>query len=259
MNTKIIDFHTHPFISPNENICAHKDIIAMDKAYSLSVFDSLGISKFCGSVITKAQDGETLWDNVKKDNDLALELKKFYGDRYVLGFHVHPNYLENSIKEIDRMHALGHNLVGELVPYYHGWNSYQEKNFEDIVDYASQKGMVISLHTMDDEGLDNLVKRHKNAIIVGAHPGEYQGIARHIERAKLSDNYYIDLSGTGVFRYGAIKKLISGFGAHRVIYGSDYPTCSPACILGAITLESSITQSEKECILYKNAKDILKL
>ena len=260
MKHDIIDFHTHPFIFPCDNICAHKQSVKMDKDFTLELFNDLGVKTFCGSVVTSRslQKGTTL-EVLENNNQTAFELANYYKGAYYPGIHIHPDYVEFSIKAIDKAKSLGYNLIGELVPYFHGWSSYDSSALDEIVDYASEKGMVISLHTQDDKGLDNLVKRHKNAVIVGAHPGEFDGIDRHIERAKLSDNYYIDLSGTGVHRFGAIQTLINGFGAERVLYGSDYPTCNPNAFLYAVLNDKLIKDSDKELILYKNAKRILNI
>ena len=45
---EIIDFHTHPFIHENNNICSHADYCNMSAEQTLGVLDRLGISVFCG-------------------------------------------------------------------------------------------------------------------------------------------------------------------------------------------------------------------
>ena len=68
----------------------------------------LNISKFCGSAISCAHkkeyfDGDNEWVRVSTQNQLALELQKYYKGRYIPGFHIHPDYVEESIKEIDKI------------------------------------------------------------------------------------------------------------------------------------------------------------
>lgn len=257
MDFEIIDFHTHPFIVNEDNICAHKDVVAMDKDYTLKLMQSLGVSKFCGSVITTGR--HYTFEELKANNDTALELRDYYGGAYIPGFHVHPKFLDESIKEIDRMNEKGVKLVGELVPYFHGYSSYDEVGVDEIIEYATEKDMIISFHSMGQDEMDNMVKRHKKTTFVAAHPGEYVELIRHLERAKMSENYYLDLSGYGIFRYGMLKKAISAMGAERILYGSDYPTCNPAMYLYGVLKDDLVTDTEKELILSKNAKRLLKI
>ena len=80
-------------------------------------------SKICGSVIStiKPENGDR-WAQVKEHNDQALALKELYGDFYVPGFHVHPDFLEQSLEEMYRMQNAGVHLIGELVPYIDEWS-----------------------------------------------------------------------------------------------------------------------------------------
>ena len=104
-----------------------------------------------------------------------------------------------------------------------------------------------------------MVKRHKNVTFVAAHPGEFNDVTFHVQLAKECENYHIDISGTGVFRLGAIQTLVNGFGIERVLYGSDYPTCNPAMFIGAVCNDTILSNSQKEYILSKNAKRLLNI
>lgn len=261
MKFEIIDFHTHPFETSEQNICKYKENCNMSIDNTVSTLQNLGITTICGSVVSTQpkRDNESEWDKVKRLNDSALNLKMRYGKFYVPGFHVHPDFLEESIKEIDRMASLGVNLIGELVPYLNGWKSYDTENLHTIIDYATEKGMLVSLHTSNSDDMDRFVSAHPDTIIVGAHPDEYPTLIRHIERMKKHKNYYLDLSGTGLFRYGMLRKTIDEVGAKRILFGTDYPTCSPAMQVGALLLDELITDEERELILSKNAKRLLNI
>jgi predicted TIM-barrel fold metal-dependent hydrolase len=56
-----------------------------------------------------------------------------------------------------------------------------------------------------------------------------------------------------------LRRGIDTVGAHRFIFGSDFPTCNPAMFLGGILLDSTIKDEEKELILSKNIKRLLKI
>ena len=54
MSFEIIDFHTHPFLRPENNICSHQCVCNLQSGDILDEMRALGVSKFCGSVIAKA-------------------------------------------------------------------------------------------------------------------------------------------------------------------------------------------------------------
>lgn len=259
MSFEIIDFHTHPFLDPKDNICAHRNFCNMSVEDTAELLAGVGISKFCGSVLRPgSRDGETPWDKICEANGIALQLRDAYGGMYIPGFHVHPDYIEESIAEIRRMSALGVRLIGEIVPsYFGGWGDYACEGFSILLDEAEKHNMVVNLHTTGNTAMDELVKRHPNLVVVGAHPGEYDTLLRHVERIKMSDNYYIDLSGTGVTRYGALKRLVDMVGADRLIFGTDFPACNPAMWVASVLGDRLLTDDQKEKILSLNAKRLL--
>ena len=259
---EIIDFHTHPFIKEKNNICAHRAYCQMSAEQTLSTFDGLGIGRFCGSVLSTSagrEDYSDPWEQNLAENRIALSLWERYGDRYIPGFHVHPDYLDESIEEMHKMHALGIRLVGELCPYRYGWEDYSSDAFSVLLDEAERLGMIVSIHSMGRDNMDRMVEKHPDLTIVAAHPGEYDVLMRHLRRMRMSENYYLDLSGTGLFRHGMLRHIIDEVGAERILFGTDFPTCNPSVFLGGILLDELITDKEKEMILSGNAKRLLGL
>ena len=255
---KIIDFHTHPFVDGSTNICSHKEYCNMSAESTLCDLKKLGVVKICGSVIKLPFNKEsTVWQQLEDANNIALGLKEKYGDFYEVGFHVHPDYVKESISEIERMSKLGVKIVGELVPYMHGWEDYSCKGLGEIIEAATHHNMIISFHSMDNDQMDKMVQNHKDATFVAAHPGEYGNFMRHLNRMKMSDNYYLDLSGYGIFRHGMLRRGIDEMGVDRFIFGSDYPTCNPAMYIGGVADDFTLTADEKQQILYNNAERLL--
>ena len=263
MSYEIIDFHMHPFDDEATNICNHKEYCNMSAENTVSYMKGLGISKICGSVICRNIEENVIyaneWEMIADGNRRALALKEQYGDFYIPGFHVHPGYVKESCEEIEKMSKLGVRLIGELVPYMHGWRDYSCKEFDEILDVATQHQMVISFHSIDDDNMDEMVRKHPDTILVAAHPGEYATYSRHLKRMQMSENYYLDLSGTGLFRHGMLRHGIDEFGAERFLFGTDFPTCNPAMFLGGVILDDLITEEEKILILGGNAKRLLGL
>lgn len=266
LNYKIIDFHTHPFKTPDTNICSHKEFANMSMENTIRDLKGMGFDMICGSVVQRF-DKDTTWEKIQALNDEALFLREFYKGYYVPGFHVHPLYLKESIAEIERMSKLGVKLIGELVPYMHNWSDYNCKAFHEILDCAEHYKMILNFHphgTVEErpyyqEQMNEMVKAHKNLVIVAAHPGDYKSFLYHLKRLEMSDNYYLDLSGGGIFRHGLLRHGIDLFGKERFLFGSDYPTCNPAMFLGGVALDFTITEEEKEFIFHKNAERLLGL
>ncbi len=257
---EIIDFHTHPFLSKETNICSHAEYCNMSANNTKQQLSDLGISRICGSVIGKrfeSIDDRDVWENIKVCNDEALILHNLYGSFYIPGFHIHPAYVRESCDEIERMSKLGVRLVGELVPYWHAWNDYSSKSFSELLDVCEQYKMIVSFHSMGEEQMDKMVKEHPNLVLVAAHPGEYGSFMRHMERMKTSDNYYLDISGYGIFRHGMLRHALDEFGAERFLFGSDFPTCNPAMYIGSVYFDTLITDKEKRMIFSENAKRLL--
>lgn len=259
MSFEIIDFHTHPFKSIENSICMYQDYCASNPQEIKKEMNGFGISKICGAVIKPFDKNNFDWESTKKLNDIGLEIREELGDFFVPGFLVHPKYIKESCEEIERMHKKGLKLIGELVPYFHGWSDYGSKQLSEILDVAEQYGMIVNLHTMYEDSLDKMVREHPNLVIVAAHPNDQTTFERHIERMKMSKNYYLDISATGLFRHGQMRHIIDKAGVDRILFGTDYPTCTPDIFLGNILMNPSITDEEREYILSKNAKRLLGL
>ena len=262
MDFEIIDFHTHPYLNPQDCISIHGNAIKKSVDETTRIMQNNGVSKFCGSVLAHIVDfnEQTVWNVLKRYNDDALTLKDYYKGAYVAGFHVHPKFVEESIKEIDRFYDNGVNLIGELVPWRYCFdNSYNGDGMHEILDYATEKGMVLSAHPTSDEDMDLLCKNHPNLIIVGAHPGEGTQFHKHVERAKKYKNYYVDLSGSGIHRYGTTRDLVNLIGVEKVIFGSDYPISNLQLYVDGVKNDELLTNEEKRMILSENAKRILKI
>ena len=260
MDFEIIDFHTHPFFNDDQNICSHRECFEMSAEQTKRDMLSIGITKICGSVLLKFRKQViTSWAQIKQANDDALTLRDMYGDFYVPGFHIHPDFVKDSCEEIERMEELGVRMIGELCPYGHNWDTYDSENLDIILDCAQQHNMLVSFHSMDEDGMDRMVEKHPDTVFVAAHPGEYGAFMRHMERMKKSSNYYLDLSGYGIFRCGMLRHAIDLFGAEKFVFGSDYPTCSPAMYVGGVLLDPLIKDEEKKLIFADNAKRLLGL
>lgn len=264
MDYPIIDFHTHPYLDDNDNICTHLEHFNVSLEDTKPFLQSMGIQTICGSVITKNRMGEPdSFAPIKELNDKALYLRDYYKGFYIPGFHIHPKFVKESILEIERMNRQGVNLVGELVPYSQGWAKWDSKELFDILEAVQDYGMVLNFHALvspeQEDQIDMMVRSFPNLVIVGAHPGDANTLNRHLNRMKISKNYYVDLSGGMLHRMATLKHGIDEFGAERFLFGTDFPICNPACFIGGVMLDPLIEDKDKPLIMYQNAKRILKI
>lgn len=260
----IIDFHTHPFLRPQDNICRYRDHLSMAPERIVSDLKAAGISHFCGSVIrtresVAAEKGVkpgdlTWWDVIHACNEDALALRDTLGGAYTPGIMVHPDFVPQSLAELETLYAKGIRLIGELVPYSHGWEDYACPGFSKILDAAEDLGMAVSIHSMGDDAMDAMARAHPGCKIIFAHPGEQEAVRRHMARLKTSPNFYLDLSGTGLFRHGVLRALIDEVGVEKILFGTDYPICSPYMYVGGVSLDPQLTLAEKLAVLSGNVR-----
>lgn len=256
---EIIDFHTHPF-TVNNNICAYKSAFEMCEEEMIPTLRASGICAMCGSVIQVEDrlDYATVFEKNKAANRTALDLARRLDGFYIPGFHVNPDFVEESIEEIRFMNENGVKLIGELVPYHDGWDSYAHKGLHPILEEAARYGMTVSFHTMNQDTIDDMVSSHPDVTFVAAHPGETEQFYGHVERMKKYENLYLDISGTGLYRYKSLGYLVKKLGSDRLLFGTDYPTCNPGCYVGGVLAEL-LPDSDLENIFSGNAKRILGL
>lgn len=118
--------------------------------------------------------------------------------------------------------------------------------------------MVVSVHTQSEDTLEMAVKTFPDIMFVAAHPGDKNSYLRHLECMKKYENYYLDLSGTGIFRYGSISYGVSKVGNERFLFGTDYPICNPGMYVQAVLYER-LKDKDYEAIFSGNARKLLKL
>lgn len=263
MDYKVIDFHTHPFDNDDSNFFNHKKYCNMSKENTERDLRALGVEYICGSLISKNKPEPITFDFIKEENDRAFELAEFYKGFYIPGIHIHPQFIKESILEVERANKKGAKLVGELVPYLQRWQAYpfSSKELEPILEAIEHCKMIVSIHTSEEmlKDIDIIAKRHPNITFVGAHICDGTQLEGHIKLLKENENYYVDLSGGGIYRHGVLRHVIDECGDDRILFGSDYPICNIAMYINGVSKDFLITEEEKEKVLYKNAKRLLNL
>ncbi len=256
MSFEVIDFHCHPFLCDSERIGAYVDTVNMTTEDFFEHMRESGVSVCLGSVISRKTNR---FDDIHNFNLHALELRNKYVGRYIPGFHIHPGFVEESIKEID--FALENNvqMIGELVPYHHGWEDYSSAQFMEIMDYVNGKSLIVNMHissVTDLEQMEKPIAAFKDINFVLAHPGYGDRLQKHIELLNKYENTYLDLSGSGIELYGALKKIVEATDYRRLLFGTDFPVTAVKTFISTV-LSEKLSDNVKEHILAKNAKELL--
>lgn len=255
---KILDFHVHPFADSEHNLCMYPGTFHPDPAGMKKQLEAAGITHICGSVLQRNHPQDAGFEAIRALNREALALRDILGDFYTPGFHIHPFYVKESCEEIEFMHTKGVNLIGELVPYMHGWREFEEKNWMEIMDTARQYRMVCSYHTPFDYPMQHMLECFPELAFVAAHPGDRQKVFEQEELFRRYPNLYLDLSGTGLFRFGLVRYLISKIGPEKILFGTDYPITNPRMYVQAIYGEE-LSEDDRALIFHGNAERLLGL
>lgn len=76
-------------------------------------------------------------------------------------------------------------------------------------------------------GIAVMVRSHPDVTFVAAHLNERADFQELLTLMDACPNLYLDLSGAGIFRYGAIAYGVRRVGSERLLFGTDYPICNP--------------------------------
>ena len=254
MFPEIIDVHCHPFLNVQENSALSRYGGPETPEEFVNELRRAGITKACGSVI-KRIDG-TDFEEVRRLNDSAVSFALMFPDFFIPGIHIHTLFPDESCREIERMHAKGVRLVGELVPYMMGYSNYAVRDAFPVYELMQQLGMILNIHPTNDRDLEMLMREFPHLTVIVAHPQEKEEYEAHLGRMARYANAYLDISGTGLFRNSLLRYGIDQVGKERFLLGTDYPICNPAMQIHGVMYER-LSDSEKEAILSKNFLDLM--
>lgn len=242
----IIDAHMHPYLASDRNFAYH---VPENYDEFFSVQASAGIQFSCGSfnIYNGAKDLEKL----RECNRRVLETQQKYPEQYYPGVNVSPLFPEESCREIEKFHKMGFRWVGELAWYFMGYEKYNLPGMKQILDLAGDLDMPVCLHPSTLEDLDSLLSSFRKTKMVIAHPESPWGISAMYQFAAKHDNMLLDLSGSGLFRMGMLRKGVDVMGSERILFGTDYPICNPAMNVAGVLFEN-LTEKEKKHILHDN-------
>ena len=214
----------------------------------------------CGIKAALVTSSWSCYGDVKRGNKAVCEDCAHYPGRIFGYLTLDPKYPEEIKSEL--------NLYGDN-PAFRGIKLHSQHGV-DIADqrhniifsFADKKGWVLLCHaSYDPIKWKKICTTYKKAKFIVAHSGtcdpKDETIFRLAKLARKCKNLYLDCAGSGMAP-GALERLTVVAGAEQITYGSDFPLFDFSYETGRIT-SSSLSEEEKNLILYGNAKKILGL
>jgi predicted TIM-barrel fold metal-dependent hydrolase len=246
---EIIDAHIHPFIAPENN--TERFSKTSNTANFFAELKRAGISRSCGSVIHKLT--KPAFDEIKELNREALEIRK-QQPSFIPGIHIHSNYPEESCAEVETLFKEEHiRWIGELVG---GWTddpSYCSPGMFQIFEVAQTLEITVNIHPFAMDEIEQVCNNFPELNVVIAHPCDSAQMLERYEFIRTHANAYLDLSGTGLFRWGMLRKGINTAGKEKFLFGTDFPICNPAMQVQGVLFEH-LTDDEYQAVFSGNFK-----
>ncbi len=171
---------------------------------------------------------------------------------------VNPAYVEQSITEM-RRYLNAPNFVGaKLHPDASGQPLDSAATLELVNAYRRySKPLVVHVRgSAQVRALATLAAAAPNLKIVVAHAGG-TAFAECLALATRQLNLLLE-PFTGGSERGKIEEAVEKIGAHRLLFGTDYPTLNPGVALGMLA-DAGISDSDRSLILGGNAAKLFQL
>jgi predicted TIM-barrel fold metal-dependent hydrolase len=207
----------------------------------------------------RCQENGTPAEFVAGNREVARYVEKYKG-RFVGACVVNPLFIEEALREMEECRKqFGFIWVGELCNYMKPSYEYKIQQFEQLVEQTVKLGMILDVHTEQDE-MDYIIEKFPQATIVFPHFGdgnEYVDIFKRIDLVAQHPNTYLDTSGYGHDRVGMLEYAVKKIGPDRVLFGSDFSINDPSTVIARIR-NSFLTEEQKQKIFAGNLQALLK-
>lgn len=221
----------------------------------VSIMDRIGVSKAAISHLI------SLESDFRLGNAFVYKAVKKYPDRFIGYAVLNPHYPEELEEELEKcfkdygMKAIKFHRSLHQIKYRSDFERYKP-----VLDYAESKNLPVLCHgTPSFKKLKEVASKYKNVNFIIAHCGNWN-MREDLEAlyvARRAPNVYVDSSGS-VEWYGAFEKVVAKVGADKILFGSDFPWCNLAFMIGRI-LFAKLRDKDKIKVLGLNAKYLFKI
>ena len=248
---EIIDAHIHPAIMVEKSDISLFSFTNPPEKL-VATLKRAGISKAAGSVVRRFPEPPT-WDDIHQLNLAALEMRRQFPDFYIPGIHVHPDFPEESLAELETMNKQHQvKLLGELVAYIMGYPDYTVPQLDDVWALARDLGMVVNLHLHNLGEAATILQRFPDLKLIIAHPtSETKEYNARLELISRYPNAALDISGSGPNSWNMLRHAIKVAGCEKIIFGTDFPLRNPGMYVAGVLFED-LSETERHAIFGGN-------
>lgn len=267
VTTVVIDFHTHIFpqkivertISFLETQCGEKAHLSGTCDALLASMEEAGISR---SIVLPVVTKPSQFDSI---NRFAMEVTEKTDGRLLSFGGIHPacDHLKERLQTLKRNGLIGIKLHPD----------YQETCFDDpgylqILDYASELGLIISVHAGLDPGYPDFVHATPSRIrdvihqvhpqrLVLAHMGGYMRW-NEVEECLNEEDVWLDTAACFTkIPDEQFLRIVKAHGQDRILFATDSPWAGQKEFVQHFQI-LDLPEHAKEDILWKNAEKLLK-
>lgn len=264
----IIDFHTHIF--PDK--IAAKSIAFLEQESGIKAATNGTLKGLVDSMDKKGVDRCVIQPVVTKPaqfdsiNTFSAQINEQYGDRLTAFGGIHPN-CENYKEKLKQIKTLG--LPGVKIHPDYQRVMIDDVRYMNIIEYASELGLIILTHAGIDIGLPDpvhcppdkvrfVIDKIKPEKLVLAHYGGWKQW-EEVYELLAGENVYLDTAFT--FDYISQEmflKILKKHDPKKILFATDSPWSDASRdvkALKALNLDKSV----EEDILENNARDLLQL
>lgn len=246
---EIIDCHWHPALETTTWCNGLMPFCGIQE--QIDDLRRAGIHRACGAPIR--QMGSASFADIRALNDQALALRDRFPDFYIPGIHIHPRFPDESCAEIERCAGHGVRWIGELVGYMMGFGEeYATPAALAVMRVAARHRMVVNIHCGNLEVVEQLCRGVPDLQVVLAHPGAGRGdILARLDKVAAHPSLHLDISGSGIDRYGMIRTAMDKAGRGKILFGTDAPLNNPAVYVGGACFEA-LDETERAALFSGN-------
>lgn len=219
----------------------------------LAVMDRCGVRRACFS------SHLAIGPDAAAGNDYTASMVARWPDRFLGYITINPH--QDPAGEVERWQNSPQMVGVKLHPDLHSYHVAGEK-YRPAWELADRTRRYVLVHTFasspycDPDYFGEIAARYPNASILLGHSGATDtGFEKSIRVAKAHENIYLELCGswmTGKW----LQTLVQEIGAHRVIYGSDFPFIDMRYSLGR-ALFAPITPEERLLVMGGNMRRLI--
>ena len=236
---RMIDAHAHlgHWAFPIPNCGTAESLVRMCEKYDM---------QYCAASATQA-----LTYDMQAGNEEMAEAAQAHDP--ILGYcYANPNFIEQSVVEMDRYLPLGY-FVGVKIHGGYAACATGDAKMRELMAEIAARTSVVKIHTAGADvpgALSRHASEHPTLNIIIAH-GLGAAYETAADLAVAHSNIYLDFTCSWAYR-GKIEHALATCGAGQIVFGTDMDLFEPAFTLGMFE-GAGMTEEQSRAVYYDNA------